>query len=112
MPLYEYYCVKCDKRKEVIHLMSECDKPGKKLIKDTTCHKKRMQRIIFEPVLQGSVGGTFPKESELRQKKQKQRRERSDHHFINDVLPTLQPSERKRLGAKHRGKKLRDHEKM
>lgn len=112
MPQYEYFCSVCDKRKTVYHLMSECDTPEKKLIKETTCHKKRMERIIFEPILQGAVGGTFPKEGELRQKKQKQRRERSDHHFINDVLPTLPPAERKRLGAKHKGKQRKDHEKM
>jgi predicted nucleic acid-binding Zn ribbon protein len=69
MPQYKYFCpVKgCKKTKEVWHLMKEVDEPTPDLIKLTTCkkHNVRMERQIFEPQLQGSVGGTFPSEQEL-----------------------------------------------
>ena len=118
MPQYKYFCPVqgCKSvRNDIWHMMSECDHPSEQLIKETTCkkHKIRMQRQIFEPVLQGAVGGTFPKESELLAEKQKQRKIRSKAHFVNDVMNKVSDRDSRRyFKKKYRGVKPPDHEKM
>ena len=116
MPVYLYYCdhKKCKKTVEIIHLMSECDTPTEKIIKETTCpkHNIRMQRQIFEPQLAGASGGQFKTEKQLLDKKQEQRKLRSRAHFKNTVLPTLDSHERKHFDKKYKGTKKIDHEKL
>lgn len=116
MPEYKYFCPAkgCKKTVKIWHLMSECDNPTLDIRLLTYCkkHKVQMERQIFEPILQGSVGGTFPKESELRAKKQAQRKLRSRYHFKNDVLPKLPKEEREYFAPKYKHLPKKDHEKM
>ncbi len=117
MPSYTYYCPHkgCKKTIDLWHLMSEIDQPGQDLVAKTTCpkHNIRMQRQIFEPVLQGSVGGTFPKEGDLLAQKQKQRKIRSKAQFINDEMNKVADRDSRRyFKKKYRGVKAPDHEKL
>lgn len=65
------------------------------------------------PELLGSVNGTFPKESELLQKKQDFTKLRSRHHFKNEILPTHPDRHLKHhFKKKYKNTKYVDHEKM
>ncbi len=117
MPTYVYQCreKKCKFSIELIHTMSECDKPTDEIIKEITCPKHNIiaKRIIFEPQLAGSSGGTFKTEHQLVKEKQKQRKIRSRHEFHNDKLDKLPPGfDKEHFKRKYKDVKRKDHEKM
>lgn len=76
-------------------------------------HHGIMPRIPQVPILQGSVGGTFPSEEKLRNQKQIQRKHRSKTQFINDEMNKIKdPDAKRHFKKKYKGVKTKDHEKM
>lgn len=104
MPLYEYNCPKCDKKCnnpiEVLHSISELEKPSDETIKEITCFctKKgtRMERCYVTPCsVVTPTSKLFMNAS---------RKKRNKDHFKKEVLPTLGQDEKihhtKKLGYK------------
>lgn len=85
------------------------------ILEKITCSKHGLKsRIPQEPQLAGSSGGTFKTEHELVLDKQKQRKLRSRHQFINDELPKLKgtPGEKRHFKNKYKNLDRKDHEKL
>ena len=117
---YVYKCFKCQRAKEieVQHEMrfvgKEEDLPSE-ILKQITCPKHGLrERVPQEPHLAGSSGGTFKNEHDLVLEKQKQRKLRSRHQFINEELPKLKggPGVKRHFKNKYKDFDKKNHEKM
>lgn len=118
MPTYVYQCLQCPNGKVIEHEHSmyyigkEHELPMKQR-EAVTCKKHGLKtRIIQEPQLAGSSGGTFRKEKELLNDKQKSRKLRSKIHFKNEVLHTLDKGDQRHFSKKLKDLPKKDHEKM
>lgn len=80
-------------------------------------HKKSDISFIGQkkgvPELMGAMGGTFVPQKTLLLDKQKKLKERSTHHFVNEVLPKHKDKDMiPYFKRKHKDLKFKDHEKM
>lgn len=104
MPFYIYQCPakKCRHTIELMHSMSECDKPSDKTLLEITCpkHKTTMKRVPQDTQLMGMKGGTSVPENVLLKDKQKQRKLRSRLQFKNEELAKVKDPFSKRYFQK------------
>lgn len=102
MPTYDYQCPKCKSIKELIHPISDLEKPGKELIKEITCFCNKTGTLMLRIFTKGSGGVIgLRKENNL-----KERRKRNSEHFKKKVLPGIEDKDSLRYFNKKHGTKI------